>query len=100
MSFRFKSADLDKEMRSVAESTLRLDVNVIPQNSNGTVESGSLDISSVFNRKFTSIARAEIGGQITLRLVPLSKYRSLQTWQTVDDLRPNFELPLYTPKLD
>ena len=54
----------------------------------------------VFNRKFTSIARAEIGGQITLRLVPLSKYRSLQTWQTVDDLRPNFELPLYTPKLD
>lgn len=54
----------------------------------------------VFNRKFTSIARSEIGDEITLRLVPLSKYRSLQTWQTVDDLRPNFELPLYTPKLD
>ncbi len=54
----------------------------------------------VFNRKFTSIARSEIGSEITLRLVPLSKYRSLQTWQTVDDLRPNFEMPLYTPKLD
>lgn len=54
----------------------------------------------VFNRKFTSIARSEVGSEITLRLVPLSKYRSLQTWQTVDDLRPNFELPLYTPKLD
>lgn len=54
----------------------------------------------VFNRKFTSIARSEIGKEITLRLVPLSNYRSLQTWQTVDDLRPNFEMPLYTPKLD
>lgn len=54
----------------------------------------------VFNRKFTSISRAEIGSEITLRLAPLSKYRSLQTWQTVDDLRPNFEMPLYTPKLD
>lgn len=54
----------------------------------------------VFNRKFTSISKVEVGHEITLRLVPLSSYRSLQTWQTVDDLRPNFELPLYTPKLD
>lgn len=54
----------------------------------------------VFNRKYTSIASQQIGEEVTLRLVPLSTYRSLQTWQTVDDLRPNFELPLYTPKLD
>jgi hypothetical protein len=56
--------------------------------------------SIVFNRKSTHIAKQEVGDEISLVLVPLSKYRSLQTWQTVDDLRPNFELPLYTPKLD
>lgn len=54
----------------------------------------------VFNRRLTSIAKQAVGDEITLRLVPLSTYRSLQTWQTVDDLRPNFEMPLYTPKLD
>jgi hypothetical protein len=54
----------------------------------------------VFNRKHTSIARQGIGDVVSLRLVPLSSYRSLQTWQTVDDLRPNFEMPLYTPKLN
>jgi hypothetical protein len=54
----------------------------------------------VFNRKHTRIADEKIGDITGLRLVPLSSYRSLQTWQTVDDLRPNFEMPLYTPKLD
>ncbi|MCB1229612.1 MAG: SGNH/GDSL hydrolase family protein [Verrucomicrobiae bacterium] len=54
----------------------------------------------VFNRKFTSISRIEPGHEISLRLVPLSQYRSLQTWQTDDDLRPTFELPLYTSTLD
>jgi hypothetical protein len=54
----------------------------------------------VFNRKYTGSARRPIGAEITLRMVPLAKYPNLQRWQTVDDLRPNFELPLYTPKLD
>jgi len=54
----------------------------------------------VFQRKHTSSARREIGSEISLTLVPLSKYKNLQTWQTVDHLRPNFELPLYTPQLD
>ncbi len=54
----------------------------------------------VFNRRFTSAAKREIGSEIALKLAPLSKYKNLQTWQTVDDLRPNFELPLFTPRLD
>ncbi|MDF1755867.1 MAG: hypothetical protein P1U89_23970 [Verrucomicrobiales bacterium] len=54
----------------------------------------------VFRRKFTSAAQREIGSTISLRLVPLASYKNLQMWQTADDLRPNFEMPLYTPKLD
>jgi len=54
----------------------------------------------VFGRKYTGAAKREIGARIDLTLVPLSKYRTLSTWQMDDDLRPNFELPLYTPKLD
>ncbi len=54
----------------------------------------------VFGRKLTGAARFEIGSEMDLCLVPLSKYPSLSTWQIVDDLRPNFEMPLYTPKLD
>lgn len=54
----------------------------------------------VFGRRHTGAANREIGSTIGLTLVPLSKYKSLNTWQIVDDLRPNFELPLYTPKLD
>ncbi len=54
----------------------------------------------VFARKLTGAARAEIGSVVDLDLVPLSKYKNLATWQMVDDLRPNFEIPVYTPKLD
>ncbi|MDF1812787.1 MAG: hypothetical protein P1V20_11255 [Verrucomicrobiales bacterium] len=54
----------------------------------------------VFRRKFTSAAMRQIGSQISLRLVPLASYKNLQTWQTDDDLPPNYEMPLYTPKLD
>lgn len=54
----------------------------------------------VFNRKHTSAARREVGSTIGLTMVPLSKYRTLSAWQVVDDLRPNFEMPIYTPKLD
>jgi len=54
----------------------------------------------VFGRKFTGAARAVIGSETELVLVPLSKYRNLSTWQIIDDLRPNFEIPVYTPKLD
>ena len=54
----------------------------------------------VFGRKHTAAARREVGSEIALTLVPLAKYKSLNTWQIVDDLRANFELPLYTPKLD
>ena len=54
----------------------------------------------VFNRRQTSSARIQIGAQRSLKLEPLSKYPNLQTWQTVDELRPNFEMPLYTPRLN
>lgn len=54
----------------------------------------------VFRRKLTSAAAAEIGSERELVLVPLSKYHNLSSWQMVDDLRPNFEIPIYTPKLD
>jgi hypothetical protein len=54
----------------------------------------------VFGRKLTGAAKAEIGSERDLVLVPLSTYSSLSTWQVIDELRPNFEMPLYTPKLD
>jgi len=55
----------------------------------------------VFNRKTTSAATREIGSEIALELVPLSTYPNLKSWQTVDDLRQNFELyPIYTPALE
>ncbi len=54
----------------------------------------------VFGRKLTGAAKAEIGSERDLVLVPLSTYSSLSTWQLIDELRPNFEMPLYTPKLD
>lgn len=54
----------------------------------------------IFGRKLTGAAKAEIGSERDLVLVPLSTYRNLSTWQIIDELRPNFEMPLYTPKLD
>lgn len=54
----------------------------------------------VFARKLTGAARAKVGSETELVLVPLSKYKNLSSWQMVDDLRPNFEIPIYTPKLD
>ena len=54
----------------------------------------------MFQRKPTSSAKRKIGETIDLTLVPLSRYPNLKTWQTVDDLRPNLDLPIYTPKLN
>lgn len=54
----------------------------------------------IFGRKLTGAAKAEIGSERDLVLVPLSTYSNLSTWQIIDELRPNFEMPLYTPKLD
>ncbi len=54
----------------------------------------------VFARKLTGAAKARIGSETELDLVPLSKYRSLSSWQMIDQLRPDFEIPIYTPKLD
>ena len=54
----------------------------------------------IFGRKFTGAARAEIGSETELVLVPLARYKNLSSWQMIDDLRPNFEIPIYTPKLD
>jgi len=54
----------------------------------------------IFGRKLTGAAKAEIGSERDLVLVPLSTYPNLSTWQVIDELRPNFEMPLYTPKLD
>jgi len=54
----------------------------------------------VIGRKHTRAADRGIGSTISMSLAPLSKYKVLSTWQLVDQLRPNFELPLYTPKLE
>lgn len=54
----------------------------------------------VFGRKLTGAAKTQVGSETELVLVPLSKYKNLSSWQMVDDLRPNFEIPIYTPKLD
>ncbi|MDF1657576.1 MAG: hypothetical protein P1U58_08180 [Verrucomicrobiales bacterium] len=54
----------------------------------------------VFGRKYTGAATREIGTSIAMRVVPLSKYKTLSTWEMVDQLRMNLELPIYTPKLD
>lgn len=54
----------------------------------------------VFHKKLTRIANQPLGDEIELRLVPLANYPALQQWQIFDDLRPNFEMPLYTPKLN
>lgn len=54
----------------------------------------------IFSRKLTGAAKTKVGSETSLVLVPLSRYKNLSTWQIFDDLRPNFEMPLYTPKLD
>ncbi|MBL9156231.1 MAG: SGNH/GDSL hydrolase family protein [Verrucomicrobiales bacterium] len=54
----------------------------------------------IFNRKLTGAAKAEVGSETELVLVPFTKYKNLSSWQMFDDLRPNFEIPIYTPKLD
>lgn len=54
----------------------------------------------IFNRKLTGAANAEVGSETELVLVPFTKYKNLSSWQMFDDLRPNFEIPIYTPKLD
>lgn len=54
----------------------------------------------VFGKKYTSAATRAIGTEIALTVVPLSKYKTLSTWQMVDDLRQNTELSIYTPRLD
>ncbi len=56
--------------------------------------------SILFRRKLTSAALREVGSTISLSLVPLSTYANLQTWQKVDDLKPNFDLTIYTPRLE
>lgn len=54
----------------------------------------------VFGKKYTGAATRAIGTEMALTVVPLSKYKTLSTWQMVDDLRVNTELSIYTPKLD
>ncbi len=54
----------------------------------------------VFGRRLTGAARVEIGSEAELVLVPLSRYQNLERWQMFDDLRPNAEIPIYTPKLN
>jgi len=54
----------------------------------------------VFRKRFTSAVHQTIGTELSLALVPLSKYRTLSTWQITDDLPVRRDLPLYTPKLD
>ncbi len=53
----------------------------------------------VLNRKPTRANNRKVGDSIGLVVVPLARYPGLQRWQTVDDLRPNFEMPLFVPKL-
>lgn len=54
----------------------------------------------VFRKRFTSAVHQTIGTEVSLALVPLSTYRTLNTWQITDDLPIRRDLPLYTPKLD
>ena len=51
-------------------------------------------------KKYTSAAKREIGTEMALTIVPLSRYKTLSISQMVDDLRINGELSIYTPKLD
>jgi len=53
----------------------------------------------VLNRKPTRANNREVGDSIGMVVVPLARYPGLQRWQTVDDLRPNFDMPLFVPKL-
>jgi hypothetical protein len=53
----------------------------------------------VLNRKLTRANSRKIGDTISMVVVPLKRYPAIQRWQTVDDLRPNFEMPLFVPKL-
>lgn len=53
----------------------------------------------VLNRKPTRANSRKVGDSIALVVVPLARYPGLQRWQTIDDLRPNFEMPLFVPKL-
>lgn len=52
----------------------------------------------VLGRRLTGAAKAETGSETGLVLVPLSRYTNLESWQTFDDLRPNFEIPICTPQ--
>ncbi len=49
----------------------------------------------VMERETTAPTRFKIGSTFSLRLVPLAKYPRLQQIYMIDDLRPNFELPIY-----
>ncbi|MCB1234918.1 MAG: SGNH/GDSL hydrolase family protein [Verrucomicrobiae bacterium] len=109
-----QGAKVELDLRLVAKSEIKSLVDVPYQNALGVFEYevvkdrlGNYPFKKirvahgiVFHRHHTGAARREIGDTIALRLVPLAKYPSLQTWQTVDDLTPNFDLPLYTPTLD
>lgn len=53
----------------------------------------------VLNRKPTRANNRKVGDSIGMVVVPLARYPGLQRWQTVDDLRANFEMPLFVPKL-
>ena len=107
-------AEIELTLRLVQKSVLQ-DVNGAPyDHALGVFEYevvkdhyGNYPLSKVrvahgilFNRRYTSSARREIGAEIQLTMVPLNRYASLTSWQTVDDLTPNYDMPLYTPKLD
>ncbi len=54
----------------------------------------------MFQRKMTTAGRRKIGETTEITLVPFDTYQNLKKWKMVDDLRPNFNLPIYTPKLN
>ncbi len=53
----------------------------------------------VMNKRYTSMIDRPLGSRMTLALEPLSKYPNLEKLQTVDDLAPAYDLPLFVPKL-
>jgi len=53
----------------------------------------------VMNNRYTSINERPLGFRMRLEVERLSLYPNLEKIQTVDDLEPAYELPLFVPKL-
>lgn len=53
----------------------------------------------VMNKRYTSMIDRPLGSRMTLAVEPLSNYPNLEKLQTIDDLEPAYDLPIFIPKL-